>query len=166
MGALKNMTLALDRALTPAIGCPARTQTASKEQQLNIFVVFTSVDSTLEALKEAASLASARGGKVTLLVPQVVPYHLPLESPPVLLDFNEKKFSLLASQSPVETNVLIYLCRDKSRTLASVVQAGSLVILGGRKRAFWPTADETLSRELSRAGLEVIFKQTQGERKR
>ena len=43
----------------------------------------------------------------------MVPYPLPLTSPPVLLDFSERQFRVLASQSPVETIVRIYLCRDR-----------------------------------------------------
>jgi hypothetical protein len=156
------MLLAYDKTLAPATGHPAQPQIETKGRRLNIFVVFTAVDTTLEALKEAGRLAQSLGAKITLLVPQVVPYHLPLESPPVLLDFNEKRFSVIASQSPVETNVLIYLCRDMRETLCSALSRGSIVVVGGRKRMWWPTADELLARELSRSGFEVIFKEVKG----
>jgi len=43
--------------------------------------------------------------RITLLVPQIVPYPLPLTSPPILLDFNERRFRLIAEQAPVETTV-------------------------------------------------------------
>jgi hypothetical protein len=128
-------------------------------QRLNIAVVFTSVDSTLAALKEAGNLANSLGARITLVVPQVVPYPLPLESPPVPVLFNENRFRVLASRSPVETSVHTYLGRDRFQTLTSVLKAGSIVVLGGRKR-WWPTKDETLARKLRRAGYEVLFKET------
>lgn len=154
------MSLAIQKTLVPATGYPAQPGVEEADRALNICVVFTSVESTLTALKEARTLASSLGARITLLVPQVVPYPLPLESPPVLVEFNEKRFRVIASQSPVETNVQVYLCRDKVQTLTSVLSPGSIVVLGGRKR-WWPTRDEVLARELRRAGYEVIFKQSE-----
>ena len=153
------MSLAIEKILVPAIGHPARPTADEADQKLNIAVVFTSVESTLAALKEAGNLANSLGARITLVVPQVVPYPLPLETPPVLVEFNEKRFRVMASESPVETSVQIYLCRDRFETLTSVLKPGSIVVVGGRKR-WWPTKDETLARQLRRAGYEVLFKET------
>jgi len=155
------MSLAIQKILVPATRLPIPRGTEEAERGLNISVVFTSVESTLAALREAGTLASSLGARITLLVPQVVPHPLPLETPPVLVEFNEKRFRVIASQSPVETSVRIYLCRDKIHTLTSVLKPGSIVVLGGRKRWLWPTRDEALACELRRAGHEVIFKQTE-----
>ncbi len=152
------MSLAIQKILAPSTGLPVRPGLEKAGRGLNISVVFTSVESTLAALKEAGALASSLGARIMLLVPQVVPYPLPLETPPVLVDFNEKRFRVIASQTPVQTSVYIYLCRDKIHTLTSVLKPGSIVVLGGRKRWLWPTPDEVLARELRRAGHEVIFK--------
>src|ERR1700687_5446542 len=124
------MSLAIEKLLTPATGHPAQ-QTIEQQDQLNIAVVFTSVESTLAALKEAGTLAESLGAQITLLVPQVAPYPLALESPPVLVDFNEKRFHVIASQSPVKTKVRIYLCRDQMETLKGVLRLGSIVVIGG-----------------------------------
>ncbi len=153
------MSLAIEKVLRPATGHPSQPARVEADQQLNIAVVFTSVESTLAALKEAGNLANSLGARITLVVPQVVPYPLPLESPPVLVEFNENRFRVIASKSPVETSVQIFLCRDRFETLAAVLKPGSIVVLGGRKR-WWPTKDETLARQLRRAGYEVLFKET------
>jgi hypothetical protein len=153
------MALAIEKILIPATGHPTQPTEVEADQQLNIAVVFTSVESTLTALKEAGNLANSLGARITLVVPQVVPHPLPLETPPVLVEFNENRFRVMASQSPVETSVQIYLCRDRLQTLASALKPGSIVVLGGRKR-WWPTKDETLARQLRRAGYEVLFKET------
>jgi hypothetical protein len=156
----RNMSVAIERILAPATRHPSRPPVEEVGQRLNIAVVFTSVDSTLAALKEAGNLANSLGARITLVVPQMVPYPLPLESPPIRVEFNENRFRVMASKSPVETSVHIYLCRDRFDTLKSVLQAGSIVVLGGRKR-WWPTKDETLARQLRRAGYEVLYKETE-----
>ncbi len=135
--------------------------TESAKRSLNISVVFTSVESTLAALKEAGTLASSLRARITLLVPQVVRYPLQLENPPVPVDFSKERLRAIASQCPVETSVHLYLCRDKIPTLISALKPRSIVVLGGRKRWWWPTRDEALARALRRAGHEVIFRQTE-----
>jgi hypothetical protein len=153
------MSSMIQKILVPAPGHTSRPRTEEAVRSLNICVVFTSVEATLAALKHAGELASSLGARITLLVPQVVPYPLPLESPPVLVEFNERRFRVLASQSPVETSVQVYLCRDRLATLASILDPGTIVLLCGRKRWWWPSPDQALARELRRAGHEVIFKE-------
>jgi len=153
------MSLAIEKILIPATGRPTQLIGVETGQELNIAVVFTSVESTLAALKEAGNLANSLGARITLVVPQVVPFPLPLETPPILVEFNENRFRVMASESPVETSVQIYLCRDRFETLATALKPGSIVVVGGRKR-WWPTKEETLARQLRRAGYEVLFKET------
>jgi hypothetical protein len=157
------MSLAIEKILAPATGHPTQSIGGAADQKLNISVVFTSLESTLAALKEAGNLASSLGERIKLVVPQVVPYPLPLETPPVLLEFSENRFRLMASESPVETTVQIYLCRDRLETLTSVLKPGALVVVGGRRRRWpwWPTKDERLARKLRRTGCEVLFKETE-----
>src|SRR5258708_38738586 len=113
------MSFAIEKILAPSTGHPEGPSTTEADQKLSIAVIFTSVESTLAALREAGALASSLGARITLLVLQVVPFPLQLESPPVLLDFNERRFQLIASQSLAETTVRIYLCRDALETLTN-----------------------------------------------
>lgn len=161
VGGRIDMSLAIQKVLVSPTGNPAQTETEVGDHRLSISVVFTSVESTFAALREAGALAISLSARLTLLVPQLVPYVLPLESPPVLVEFNENRFRSLARQSPVETHVHIYLCRDKAQTLASVLSPGSIVVMGGRRRWWWPSSDEVLARQLRRAGHDVIFKETE-----
>jgi hypothetical protein len=155
-----NMSLAIEKILVSATSQPTRPAVEETDPRLNICVVFTSVAATLMALKEAGALAVSLGARITLLVPQVVPYPLPLESPPVLVDFNEKRFRVIASESPVETKVRIYLCRDQFETLSTVLKPSSLVVLGVTRK-WWPTPERRLARKLRKAGHEVIMKETE-----
>lgn len=154
------MALGLDILLAPATGYPTAPLVREANQSLNIAVVFTSVEATLAALKEAGELASHLGARITLIVPQVVPYAVPLDTPPVQVEFNELRFRVLAQESPVETTVQIYLCRDRFAALRFALKPGSIIILAGPTR-WWPTKDEQLVRQLRSAGYEVIFKETE-----
>jgi hypothetical protein len=154
------MALALERLLAPTTGYPAQAPSIERDRKLDIAVVFTSVEPTLRALKQAGVLAHRLNSQVRLVVPQIVPYPLPLTSPPVLLDFNERRFFAVASESHVETTVCIYLCRDRWDALELVLKPRSLVVIGLRKR-WWPTAETRLARGLRRAGHEVIVVETE-----
>jgi len=154
-----DMLLAIEKVLVPATGRPTL-DISEVDQRLNITVIFTSVESTLLALKQAGALANSLGARITLVVAQIVPYPLPLETPPVLVEFSENRFRVIASENRVETSVQIYLCRDRLDTLTAVLKPGSIVVLGGHTR-WWPTRDEILARQLRRAGYEVVFAETE-----
>jgi hypothetical protein len=143
-------------ARIPATQAPVRQVPGDTGTRLNISVIFTSVPATMAALRTAGALASRLNGCITLVVPEVVPYHLPLNKPPVLHDWNERRFRLLAEGSPVATSVRFYLCRDREETLAKVLKPHSLVVIGGKKR-WWPTSESRLARKIRRLGHEVIF---------
>jgi hypothetical protein len=152
------MLFAIEKVLVPAAAHPKQPAAIEADRRLNISVVFTSVEATLAALKEAGALARSLSARITVVVPQVVPFPLPLETPPVLLDFNERRFRQIAAQSPVETAVQIYLCRDGVATLMKVLTPSSLVVIGGRRR-WWPTRERSLVRRLRKAGHEVVYKE-------
>jgi len=151
------MTLAMDRRLTTATGLPEAA--ATEESRLNIVVIFTSPDATVAALKKAGTLAESLGAQITLICPQVVPYPLPLTSPPVLLSFQERRFREIAAQSPVDIRVQLYLCRDELETLKKVLIPHSIVVIGGRRR-WWPTREQRLARKLH-GSHEVVFADTE-----
>jgi hypothetical protein len=154
------MSLALQRSLTTETGHPVWTEASETPTRLNIAVVFTTVDATLAALRKAGALANRLGAHITLMVPQVVPYPLPLESPPVLIDWNERRFRVIAEESPVDTTVRLYLCRDRVAALLNALSPQSMVVLGGPKR-WWPTSETILARKLRNAGHEVILVETE-----
>ena len=75
----------------------------------------------------------------------------------MLLDWNERRFRVIAEQSPVETIVQLYLCRDEVQALKAALRPRSVVVIGGPKRR-WPfSREKRLAATLRRAGHEVIF---------
>jgi hypothetical protein len=146
---------AYQKRLIPQTSLPGLTPPAQSGNRLEVSVVFTSIHATLSALRKAAEMANNLGARITLIVPQVVPYPLPLNSPPILIDFSERRFHVIASQIPAETVVRIYLCRDAWDALTQVLKPGSLVVVGSPKR-WWPTKEKRLAAQLRKAGHEVV----------
>jgi len=127
--------------------------------RLNIAVIYTSIDFTLSALRKAGALANSLNASITLIVPQVVPYPLPLTCPPVPPGFNERSFRILADEGRIETSVRIYLCRDRKELLRTALNPRSLVVIGGKDR-WWPTPEKRLADQLRHAEHEVVFVQS------
>jgi hypothetical protein len=152
------MSLALERLFHPGVELPADAR--ESDLRLNVVVVFTSPVSTLAALRRAGDLAEALRARILLLAVQSVPYPLPLDDPPVRVDWNEERFREIAEQSPVETVVRLCHGRDRIETLKNALSPKSLVVIGGRNR-WWPfNYEKRLARRLRRAGHEVVFAAT------
>jgi hypothetical protein len=140
---------------------PASPAESDAPEQLEITVLFTDIRHTLEALRSAGQLAQGLHSRIRLLVPQVVPYPLPLDSPPVMLEFAEHHFRVIATKQAagnrlIDTRVEIYLCRDVDEMLDQALKPKSMIVVGGAKR-FWFTSEKRLARRLRRKGHEVIF---------
>lgn len=142
--------------LAPATGLPGLPSSGNGDHGFEVVVIFTSFAATVAALKIAGTLAGGLRSHITLLVFQVVPYPLPLECPPVVREFSERQLRDIATESPVETTVRLYLCRDRLATLTAVLKKGSITVIGGRTR-WWPTKEQRLARDLRRYVHEVIF---------
>ena len=154
----KEVSLILER-LVPATGLPGWPGGYEGDRRIELSVIFTSFDATIVALKMAAALASGLRARITLVVPQVVPYPLPLENPPLVLEFTQKRLGEVASDIPVETTIRHYLCRDRLVTLSAVLKPGSIVVIGSHKK--WsPTREKILARRLRRFGHDVILTET------
>jgi hypothetical protein len=138
------------------ISQPESVQLSDRRSTLEVTVVFTKVPATLRALKMAAELAHDLNGRIRLLVPQVVPYPLPLEKPAVSAEFHGKRLQTLASRGSIDTRVELCLCRDRYDALCEALGPEALVVMGMR-RSWWPTAEKTLVRKLRRRGHNVVL---------
>ena len=152
----KDVSFTHERPLAPVAGLPEPPSYGTSQHRFEISVIFTSFDATAAALKMAGTLVKGLSAHVKLVVPQVVPYPLPLDNPPVLREFCERRLRDITNESPVDTTVLVYLCRNRLATLRAVLKRGSIVVIGGCRR-WWPTPEKSLARKMCRSGYEVIF---------
>jgi hypothetical protein len=133
--------------------------TSSSGTRLCVTVIATTAEGTTSALNEARRLARDLDAYITLLKIEVVPLRLPLDKPPVSLDFAIKQqCSLVLRSSAREEDVTIRtcLCRDQEACLRSALRRRALVVIGG-SRHWWMSREERLERALNQLGHHVIF---------
>jgi hypothetical protein len=140
---------------------PCRLQIFNPENErrpgrLRIHVVFTNPGDTRAALNTAVEMAGDLKSEIALIVPQIVPFPLPLDNPPVPLDFASDQIRRLAESIQGELKGYIYLCRNPIETLLQELPAHSLVVIGARLR--WPFGkSKRLAKALRHHGHEVIL---------
>ena len=120
--------------------------------RITIFVLFTGVGKTLDALWSAGRLARDLDAHIEI----IVPYPSPLDEPPVLRPFWNHRYRTIVEQAGIDTSVHVCLCREPREALASVLAPGSIVVIGTR-RPRWPTREYRFGRWLRTKGYHVIF---------
>ena len=150
-------------ATTTEAAIPIRTEIGETETpdigpepETAVYVIFTSINWTLNALQKAREIARPVGAAIVVVAVQVVPFPLPLDKPPVPMDFVIRRFEERAEELPEKTKISAYLCRDQMVALKRVLNRNCPVIMGVRKK-IWPTRDKRLARKLRRAGYQVIL---------
>jgi hypothetical protein len=124
------------------------------QRSLEVVVLHTTTTATLRNLKTAAELAAGLAAKIRLLVLEVVPYPLEVESPRVPIEFTQRRFRTVASSARVDTLIDIRLGRERRQMLESALKPGSLVVLDG---GGWWTRERRLARRLERLGHQVVL---------
>jgi hypothetical protein len=127
---------------------------------LAVEVIYTTDEGTKHALRKAWALAQDLGAHVRLVYVYAVPYTLPLGRPAISLPFVQNKLVKLAGDFPGEASVHIFLCREALRALQDALPQTSLVVLGGRRRRWWPTKGQRMESRLKKLGYQVIFEES------
>src|SRR5580704_4938956 len=97
--------------------------------RITIFVLFTSVRRTLDALWSAGRLARDLDAHIEIIVPEIVPYPLPLDEPPVARSFWKHCYRTIVEETGIDISIHLYLCREPREALASVLAPGSIVVI-------------------------------------
>jgi hypothetical protein len=132
------------------------------EYDKSIYVIFTSNDQTLRALDKAAEIAKELHLGIVVVAAQSVPYHLPLDEPPVSMKFIVKRFEELADRFSEEVEIRVYLCRNPLDIFKRILRVDCPAVIGVKKKR-WPR----FSREgkvvwtLRRAGFCLITVETE-----
>jgi hypothetical protein len=132
---------------TPAIGTDT------------VYVVFTSIDGTLAAVRVAGGFAKALGVPVTVIHVRTVPYALPVDAPCGTSPVDTETFIERLRAEDLDMRVHVYLCRDERQTIPLAFKRHSLIVVAGRRR-WWPTDSERWRRMLEAAGHLVVFVDT------
>jgi hypothetical protein len=121
-----------------------------------IHVIATNDDGTHAALAEARRLANRTSRRVVILVPQFVSFVQAPATPVESLALTER-YRHFADAAGVEAVVRVCVCSRVDDLFRWMLSKGSRIIVGGRRRRFWPTAEERLAQRLKTLGHEVVF---------
>lgn len=120
-----------------------------------VYVLFTSADETLAALRVAKDLARGLGSTVRVVHLRAVPFGAPVEAPTGRSPAEADAFLDRAGADDVDVRVRVYVCRDTRRAIPLVFGRHSLIVIGGRHR-WWPTQSGRWRRRLEAEGHFVV----------
>jgi hypothetical protein len=128
--------------------------------KFRINVLFTEMEATGVALRRAVELACDLKAETQMIVPHVVPYPLPLETPTVPIEFTCTKLRLLAGSVGADPYIHVYLCRDVMDLLSRILPAESIVVLAAKTGWLCGRRAKKIARLLRNNGCDVILSRT------
>jgi hypothetical protein len=129
----------------------------SSASQSTLHVITTTFEGTRAALRAAIPMARGSQVRLVILVPQVVPYPLPLDGPADSTSFPVRRYGDLVRALDGEARVRVCLCRRVDDVVLRLLPAGSAVVLGGAAGVWLASPEERLARRLTHSGHHVIF---------
>jgi hypothetical protein len=151
MSEVIQLTAAIERRTTGASeACSPLIRTDS------IYIVFTTIDDTLAAVRVAAQLGKAMSVPLTLIHFRTVPYVLSVDAPTGLSPVETDGFMKRLREEGIDVRVRVYLCRDDRRVIPFGFKPHCLIVIGGR-HGWRLTAAERWRQRLEAAGHFVLF---------
>src|SRR5262245_35313080 len=135
---------------------PTRTSDSRDLRTNAVYVVYTSTDETLAALRMAGGFANALNVPLVLVHYRTVPYPLAVDGPTGISPIHSEEFLERLRVEQIDVASRVYLCRDDRRAVGAALNMPSLVVVGGRRR-WWPTKAQSWRRVLEAAGHYVVF---------
>jgi hypothetical protein len=134
-----------------------RTETLTAATQPTVHVVATQFRGTRAALEAAVPLARGSDARLKVLVPQIVPYPLPLDQPVEAAPFAAERYRNLLHQLHAEAEVRLCLCRNPDDIILQLLPAHATVVVGGPAGTWRASREERLTRRLTHLGHRVVF---------
>ena len=122
-----------------------------------VHVLATTAEGTTGALEAARQLTSGTDGKVVLFVPRLTTSGAPFdpsgEERNAILD----RYRQIAADAGVHVSVVFCVCARLEDVVHQMLGPSTLLIVGGRSRAWWPTRERRLLDRLVGQGYPVVF---------
>ena len=131
-----------------------------EEPGFQVGVLVASPSETLRALKRAVTLAADLDCRISLIYVQVVLYPLPLEHPPVDVDFLAERLRAVADEAAVLVEIHLYFGRDILETLEAVLHPDTILVIGSENQG-WGSRKRTLIKRLLKNGYSVVLAEQQ-----
>ncbi len=120
-----------------------------------VYVLFTSLDETVMAIRAASRLAKALSSRLIVVHLRAVAFGAPLDTPSGLSPVETEEFKARLEAEGCEAEIRVCLCRDTRGVIPAVLERPSLVVVG-RHRRWWPTMADRWRRTLEAAGHLVV----------
>jgi K+-sensing histidine kinase KdpD len=121
-----------------------------------VYVLFTSFEETLRAVRVARRFAEALRSRVTVVHLRPVAFGAPLEAPAGCSPVETDEFAERLQAQDSDARVKVCLCRDARQVVRMALPDASLVVIGRRRRRWWPTRADRWRRTLEAAGFLVV----------
>jgi hypothetical protein len=125
--------------------------------RFSVQVLATTPDGTRCALTIARRLTTGLDARVVLLVPRLTSFAARFDPASSERAALVDEHRALAADVGVHVDVLVCVCHRYDEVVHQMLGNSSLLIVGGRKRMWWPTREERLVSRLDREGYPVVF---------
>lgn len=120
-------------------------------------VLATTAEGTKCALDTARRLTSGTDARVLLFVPRLTPFTAPFEPSGQERTATIDWYRQIAIDVGVHVDVLFCVCRRPDDVVHQMLGPSTLLIVGGRSRAWWPTRERRLVERLILEGYPIVF---------
>ena len=134
-----------------------RSRAITAATQPAVHVIATRFEGTRAALTAAVPLAKGSRARLVLLVPQIVPYPLPVDRPVVSTAFAANRYRNQVHRLDGEAEVRFCLCRHPDDVIGRMLPSHSTVVVGGPAGTWRASREERLARRLAHLGHRVVF---------
>jgi hypothetical protein len=121
-----------------------------------VYVVFTSIEETVLAVRVASPLAAALRSRLIVVHFRPIAFGAPLDHPTGVSPLETEEFRARLEAEDCEADVRVCVCRDVHAALSTVFKEHSLVVLGNQRR-WWRTTANRWRRTLEAAGHLVVL---------
>lgn len=122
----------------------------------DLYVLFTSLDGTLAALRVAGQLAHSLDSTVRLVDFRVIPQGAPVDAPTGRSPIETSGLLDRVRAEGIEVRANVYVCRAAGSAIPRVFKDHSVVLIGGRHH-WWRTRADRWRRLLEQRGYFVLF---------
>jgi hypothetical protein len=127
---------------------------------LSVQVLATTAEGTRCALASARQLTDGLPARrIVLLVPRLASYAAPVDAARDSRSALLEQHKAAAVAAGAEVTMLFCECRRAEDAVYQMLGASSLVIVGGRRSAWWPSREQRLAARLTAEGYPVVFAQ-------
>ena len=149
----------LEKNPDPGVPCEAALEAmrAVPGAKPAIHVIATTAAGTKCALEAARRLTSGTHAKVVLFVPRLTTSAAPFDPPGGDRSATIDRYRQIAADVGVQVSVLFCVGHRLDNLVHQMLGCSTLLIVGGRSRAWWPTRERRLMERLVSQGYPVVF---------